>query len=351
MAALLDPRYPRAVISRRILILVLLLLAGCGRYATSYAAVVEGQPISFAELDRQVTSLASSQGVQQVTDEVRTSLRRDALLALIQQAIVRAQVAENKIAVPENEVDARFQSIGARFPDPTQFQSALKAQGYTEETLRDALRDQLGFELLAAKISPVTVTEAQIQKEYAARKTDFEQVHARHILFSTEAQTPAAALAKARDAVKKIRAGTDFATLAKQLSDDSGSKEAGGDLGLRARSFFDGDFARAAFTLPLKKVSDPVQTRFGYHVIEVLERKTTTLAQAHDQIKSEMVQQAQQAGVAEFLKKVIATAEIDVNPKIGDFDRTQLQVVPHQFFSPAPPEGSPTPAAGLPLPQ
>lgn len=342
------------MISRRILslgLLALVLGTACGRYLTTYAAVVEGEPISFAALDTQVKSLASSQGVQQVTDELRTSLRRDALLALIQQALVRSQVAKNKIAVPAGDVESRFQAIRGRFPDPQQFQAALKTQGYTEKTLRDALRDQLGFELLAAKISPVSVTEVQIRKEFDARKVDFEQVHARHILFSSEAQSPAAALAKARDAVKKIRAGADFATLAKQLSDDSGSKEAGGDLGLRARSFFDADFARAAFALAIKKVSDPVGTRFGYHVIEVLERKTTSFAEAHDQIKTQLVQQGQQAGVAEYLRKLITTAEIDVNPRIGDFDRTQLQIVPHQFFSPAPAEGSPTPGARLPLPQ
>lgn len=339
---------------RRLLFLVVLALVAlpaCGRYSTSYAAIVEGETISFADLDKQVKSLAASQGIERVTDDVRARLRRDAVLTLIQRALVRTEIAKANLDVPEAQVRARFEDIRKRFPDPQQFSQALKSQGFTEETLLQGIREQLGFELLGRKVAPVRITEQQLQKAYQDNKADYEQVHARHILFSTESQTPAQALSKAQDAVRRIRAGADFAAIAKQLSDDTGSKEAGGDLGLRSRSYFDADFSRAAFTLPLKRVSDPVRTRFGYHVVEVLERTVRTFAQVRAELQAQLVQDAQQEGLNAYLRKVIGSAHIEVNPLVGDFDLQRLQVVEHRFFSPAPAEGTPTPILGIPASQ
>lgn len=353
MAAGVDPRYPRAVIPRRLFFLVVLalvVLPACGRYATTFAAVVEGQPITFAELDRQVQSLAASQGVQRVTDDIRPRLRRQALVNLIQRALVRDQVKRSKITVPDAQVDQRLAQIRARFADEEQFRQALQGQGFTESSLRDGLLEQLGFEALAAKIVPVTITDDTVRQAYDDKKADYEQVHARHILFSVQRQSPEEALAKARDALAKVRSGTDFATLAKQVSDDDASKTAGGDLGTRPRSFFDADFAKAAFSLPLKKVSDPVRTQFGYHLIEVLERSTIPLAQVREQIRGQLQQEARQAGLTSFIQKIAADADIDVNPRIGDFDPKTLQILEHQFFSPAPPERKPAPGFGFPQP-
>lgn len=111
-----------------------------------------------------------------------------------------------------------------------------------------------------------------------------QQVRARHILIP--ADTPNARL-KAIQLRQQIQAGGDFASLAKQYSADKGSAAKGGDLGLADPSGYVKPFADAVRSLPINTLSQPIQTRFGWHLIEVLERKLS------DQTRDALVAQAQ----------------------------------------------------------
>jgi len=97
-----------------------------------------------------------------------------------------------------------------------------------------------------------------------------EQTHARHILVETEEE--------ANDVIARLKAGEDFADLAAELSQDPGSAANGGDLGFVPRGRFVPEFDEVVFTLPVGQVSDPVQTQFGWHIIEVLEREERELS-------------------------------------------------------------------------
>jgi parvulin-like peptidyl-prolyl isomerase len=97
-----------------------------------------------------------------------------------------------------------------------------------------------------------------------------EQAHARHILVETEDE--------AKKVVERLKNGEDFATLAKELSKDSGSAAQGGDLGFVPRGSFVETVDEAVFSLPLGQVSDPIQSDFGWHVVEVLEREERELS-------------------------------------------------------------------------
>jgi peptidyl-prolyl cis-trans isomerase C len=96
-----------------------------------------------------------------------------------------------------------------------------------------------------------------------------EQTHARHILVETEEE--------ANDVIARLQAGEDFADLAAELSQDPGSGADGGDLGFVPRGRFVPEFDEIVFTSPVGQVSDPVQTQFGWHIIEVLEREEREL--------------------------------------------------------------------------
>lgn len=132
---------------------------------------------------------------------------------------------------------------------------------------------QLYVDLLSANILRNKLTE-QLGDQMP---TSGEQVRARHILISVAADASEAdkqiALAEAISLTQRLRAGEDFAELALQYSDDTGSAQQGGDLGFFPRGQMVTEFEDAAFSLPIGEISDPVLSQFGYHIIEVLETR------------------------------------------------------------------------------
>jgi peptidyl-prolyl cis-trans isomerase D len=129
--------------------------------------------------------------------------------------------------------------------------------------------------------SQVVPTEAELRKRYDASKEDYkrqESAHVLHILIKVDPtakpEQDAAAKAKAESIVRQLRAGADFAKLARENSGDPSSAGKGGDMDFVDRGMTVEAFDHAAFTIPLNTISDPIRTKeFGYHIIKVLERK------------------------------------------------------------------------------
>ncbi len=124
------------------------------------------------------------------------------------------------------------------------------------------------------------VSDAEIQAYYDAHQNDYktqEQVKTRHILISVakgaDAKTDAAAKAKAQDVLKQVKAGGNFADLAKKYSDDPGSKDQGGELPLIPTSSLDPAYAQAAMALNPGQTSDVVRSQFGYHIIQTEQKQ------------------------------------------------------------------------------
>jgi peptidyl-prolyl cis-trans isomerase C len=159
---------------------------------------------------------------------------------------------------------------------------------------RDSLLAQSLYQDL---MNSVKVTDADIQKYYDTHKNEFETVKAHHILIRFKGSpvplgkdkkelTDEEALSKAKEVEKRLAAGEDFTKVAKEDSDDSGTP--GGDLGTFSKGQMVPAFDQAAFTLPVGKVSDPVKTQFGYHIIRVDARDTKTLDQARTEIEQKV---------------------------------------------------------------
>jgi peptidyl-prolyl cis-trans isomerase D len=151
------------------------------------------------------------------------------------------------------------------------------------------------------------VSDADVQAYYDAHKDQYqvkEQVKVRHILIAVpadaDAKTDAAGKAKAEDLLKQIKAGGNFADLASKNSDDPGSKTQGGELGWLDRGKTVPEFDKAAFTLAPGQTSDLVKTHFGYHILQVEDKKTAHLRPLAE-VKPEIVPvlEQQKAGAAE----------------------------------------------------
>jgi peptidyl-prolyl cis-trans isomerase D len=136
----------------------------------------------------------------------------------------------------------------------------------------------------------IQITDAQIEGYYNAHKDDYrtsERVRARHILLST-ANKPKDEVpkiqAQAEALLKQIKAGGDFAELAKKNSQDPGSAQKGGDLGWVSRGQMVKNFEDAVFTLKPNEISNVVSTEYGFHIIQVLEKQPAHL-QTLDEVK------------------------------------------------------------------
>jgi peptidyl-prolyl cis-trans isomerase D len=154
----------------------------------------------------------------------------------------------------------------------------------------------------AAFLSQVEVKDDEVAEYYALHKedkfTEPEQVRARHILIKVAADAGAdakdAARKKAEELLAKVKAGADFAALAKESSEDPGSAAKGGDLGLFVRGRMTPAFEEAAFALQAGGVSDVVETPFGFHVIKVEEHRpggVKPLDAVHDEIADSLKQE------------------------------------------------------------
>jgi peptidyl-prolyl cis-trans isomerase C len=156
--------------------------------------------------------------------------------------------------------------------------------------------------------------DAALHAYYDAHKSDWEQVKAKHILLRFKGsqvplkpdqkdRTDEEALALANDLRAKILAGASFDDLAKTNSDDSGNAQSGGDLGPFEKGRMVPAFEKAAFAAELGKVTEPVKTQFGYHLILVEEHKTKPFEEVRAQIEQKLGPETAQKTVADLKKK------------------------------------------------
>jgi parvulin-like peptidyl-prolyl isomerase len=156
--------------------------------------------------------------------------------------------------------------------------------------------------------------EADVRKYFEAHKAEFEQIHARHILIRVQGSpaavrpgqkdlTEAEALAKAQDLRKRIQAGEDFAQLAQQESDDTGSGAKGGDLGSFRHGQMVPSFEQAAFAMQPGDLSEPVKTQFGYHLIKIEAKESKSFEDVRPEMERRMRPEQAQKTVEAMQKK------------------------------------------------
>src|SRR4051794_10852684 len=176
----------------------------------------------------------------------------------------------------------------------------------------------IDVEALRAK---TVVPAADIEREYnnnSEQYTTPEQVRASHILLKTEGKDDAAVKAKAEELLKQLRAGADFAELAKKNSEDEASAKNGGDLDYFGRGRMVAEFDQTVFAMQPGTISDVVKTQYGYHIIKLVDKKNATtrgLAEVRQQLNDQLAYQraqTQAADLAQTLEKQISKpADLD----------------------------------------
>jgi peptidyl-prolyl cis-trans isomerase C len=206
---------------------------------------------------------------------------------------IKAQASgPNKRRVAEQFAELKMMALEARKRKVDQ-DPKLKAQ-------LEFQMDQMLASTLYKNISDkVTIDEAEVVKAYDEMKSEAAEVKAKHILIRFQGSrvplkegqkdlTKEESLAKAKELKAKIEGGGDFAAIAKAESDDAGSGAAGGDLGFFSKGQMVPAFEQAAFSQPIGKVGDPVESPFGYHLILVEEKKAKSLEDLRKDIEAKL---------------------------------------------------------------
>ncbi len=255
------------------------------------AAVVNGEGIAMADFQRQAAQarnfLLNDKKVNVNTPEGDQALKtvyNQVLEELISEALIRQYAQKNNITVGDDELAKSIEALVKDMGGQQEYDKALAARGLTKDLFATEQRSQL----LGNKVRDLVTKDVP---------QSVEQVHARHILVQT--------LDEAIRAAKRVEGGEDFAKVAREVSKDPGTAKAGGDLGWFPRGLMVPEFEQAAFSLPLKQVSSPVQTQFGYHVIQVLEKDPNR------KLPDDRWQELRQAKFQEWLESQRDAAKIE----------------------------------------
>jgi len=254
--------------------------------AERIAAIVNKTVILSSEVDEQVRQAGARYGVSP-SDSVNTAkLRKEVLNQLIEKEVILAEATRLGVTVSPKDVNEGVdQEIGAlkeRLGGDEQFRQALAQENTTEAGLRKKYEPEVREQLVIMRTiskevqSKTQVTDAEVRAFYVANKDSIgkrpEALRLAHILIAFEPDSIQAKRARQRaDSIRTaVVKGGSFAKLAERFSDDPSGKR-GGDLGIFGRGDMVPEFEDVAFGLKPKEISTPVRTRFGFHLIEVLE--------------------------------------------------------------------------------
>lgn len=186
------------------------------------------------------------------------------------------------------------------------------------------LTDRLLFDEYLEVAAKKVVTDDAMKALYSDTVKSLKpepEIRARHILVETEDQ--------AKAVVKRLKGGEDFAKVATEVSKDPGSGQQGGDLGFFTKERMVPEFSTAAFALDIGKVSEPVKSQFGFHIIKVEEKREKpipTFDEVKDQIAEFMMNKSRQ----DILKALRAAAKIERPEPIADPAKNLTPAAPQQ---------------------
>jgi parvulin-like peptidyl-prolyl isomerase len=332
-----------------------LALSACATTFSAGAAVVNGVSIGQAELAARVDGKLSAQGggiegQPAPTGEQRLQTEREELVQLIREELVRQEIARRGITPDQTAIDAQLEQIKQGATDE-EFAARVKQAGLTLEALVEQIRLSVAIGTIREDLTP-PVEADQVRGVYDISLDQFKQVKVRHILFNVAAgSSEKKAKRKANATLVQLKSGADFGRLAKKYSDDTGTGANGGRLpGWTDISQFDQSFAAAADAAKIGKVTEPVRSQFGYHLILVDARRVQPFGAVKAQIRAQLEEQASQTAFQDLLSTLARDGDVVVNPRLGDWDPESGSIVPHTFFEAPEPETNPLPDPGLQLP-
>jgi peptidyl-prolyl cis-trans isomerase SurA len=263
-------------------------------------AVVENEAILQSELTQYALNIAFQYRIDPRREpEKFQQLQDETLQNLINQKILLAKAEEDSIEVEERQVDSVLEEQINRMIQQVGSAQKLEEQmgmsiNKLKRNFRDDVRKNLRVEKLQqTKFNLIKITRREVEEFYNSAKDSLpelkETVDISHILINVEAGQ--ASEQKAREKIagylQEVKSGADFAELCRKYSEDPGSAARGGEIGFMERGDFVPEFEEVAFLLEPGQISDIVKTRFGFHIIQCIERKGDKINVRHLLIRLE----------------------------------------------------------------
>ena len=296
-------------------ILVFLMFATCSIYSQQVldkiVAVVDNEIILQSELNFQVQTYAA----QHKINPDQPGLKKQILNSMIDEKLVYAQAIFDSIEVSDDEVNQRVDYQINYFINQYGSRERLEQiYGMSIEKIRRELQGDVRKNLMIQKLQQkkfkdVQVSRLEVEDFFNTYKDSLgvipEKVQISHILKIPEASEATKEKYKkfAQAILDSIKAGADFATMAKKYSEDPASAKNGGDLGFVKRGVFYPEFEAAAFALKPGQLSDVVETPVGFHIIQLLEKRGESIHTRHILIKIKKGENADLKAI-EFLSSI-----------------------------------------------
>ena len=290
-------------------------------------AKVNGKPIEESVLTPEVNKYLkkySKFGMTTVTPDLLNTLKKKALDKIIDNEVLSQAI--QKYEMPDLDQKAR-EELGfmqEKYKSREKFDQYLKFRQLSEENLLTSLRNKLQVNayLESQGVLHFEPTEKEILSFYEQGKESFkkkEKVKVRHILVQVEEDSDQfnkeAARQKAENILKKIQAGQNFSELAEEHSDCLRSNKHGGELDFVEREFMPPEFDKIAFSIEKEKTSEVVETKYGYHILQVLEKDPAgylSLDQVRGFIKKYLEEKHVNRLRLEHIKKLRQQAKIEI---------------------------------------
>lgn len=316
-----------------------LVMSACGGGSQSVpdgaVAVVNGTEISKAELDELIGIAKKAYESQdrefpKVGTPEYQNIQQQYLAFLVQREQFEQEAEKLGVEVTEKDVDQALEEVvESRFDgDRKELEKALEEQGFTLESFRKTLAASvLSQKLFDAVTEDVAVTDDEVLLHYTQNQSRYstpESRDVRHILIAEKGADGqvdyAKSKAKADRIYAELAAGADFAALAREESQDPGSKDDGGKLTI-SRGQTVPAFDKTAFTLAVNALSKPVKTEYGYHVIQALspvrKAKVTKLDDVREAIRNTLLQERRNEVMREWVEGLAKRYEGKVSYAAG----------------------------------
>jgi peptidyl-prolyl cis-trans isomerase C len=285
-------------------------------------AKVNGEDIQKWEMEGALKQAEAAAGGPVPADK-RDVVLRGILDDIVTYHLLAQEAHARKMDVSDADVDAEVLKIRQGFPTEDAYKEALRARGATPEQVREYTRRSM----MVNKIVNVEVTtqlgvpDSDVDVFYSRNIDRFKQgemIHVRHIYFALPPDAPVAERnqkrAAAAEILKQLRAGADFAKLARENSNDATAPN-GGDLGFLGQGQMPPDFEKVAFSLKPGTMSGVVELQTGLHIIKVDERRgprTAPLLEVRDQVKQFLMNEQRQAKIDQLVGQIKAKSKIEI---------------------------------------